>query len=106
MAPRVRELFHRVADLEPAARTLVYEQLASSENVREEVESLISFNSTDSLTGVVSRAARQMLEDGAADVVRRCGPYRLVRMLGAGGMGSVYLGERSDGEIEQRVAIK
>ncbi len=36
----------------------------------------------------------------------QCGPYRLVRLLGSGGMGSVYLAERSDGEIEQKVAVK
>jgi serine/threonine-protein kinase len=30
----------------------------------------------------------------------------LVRLLGSGGMGTVYLAERRDGEIEQKVAIK
>src|SRR5204863_2068332 len=35
-----------------------------------------------------------------------CGPYRLVRLLGSGGMGAVYLAERTDGEIQQKVAIK
>ncbi len=36
----------------------------------------------------------------------RIGPYRVIRELGRGGMGNVYLAERSDGEFEQRVAIK
>ncbi len=34
------------------------------------------------------------------------GPYRLVRALGSGGMGAVYLAERFDAEFDQRVAVK
>jgi eukaryotic-like serine/threonine-protein kinase len=40
------------------------------------------------------------------EVGRSAGPYRLVRPLGSGGMGIVYLAERADGNFEQRVAIK
>jgi eukaryotic-like serine/threonine-protein kinase len=36
----------------------------------------------------------------------RIGPYRVLRTLGAGGMGEVYLAERADAQFEQRVAIK
>ena len=36
----------------------------------------------------------------------RIGPWRLLHQLGAGGMGDVWLGERSDGTVEHRVAIK
>jgi tetratricopeptide (TPR) repeat protein len=34
------------------------------------------------------------------------GPYTLISKIGQGGMGSVWLAERTDGEIQQRVAIK
>src|SRR5215207_3922330 len=34
------------------------------------------------------------------------GVYRLTRELGRGGMGAVFLGERADGEFQQKVAIK
>ena len=36
----------------------------------------------------------------------RVGPYRVVREIGRGGMGVVYLADRADGEFRQRVAIK
>jgi serine/threonine-protein kinase len=36
----------------------------------------------------------------------RIGPYQLVRELGRGGMGTVWLAERADGLFERRVALK
>ena len=36
----------------------------------------------------------------------RIGPYRIVEEIGRGGMGTVYLAERADGQFEQRVAVK
>jgi serine/threonine-protein kinase len=48
---------------------------------------------------------RSTAEPGAARE-DRLGPYRLLRLLGEGGMGEVWLGERCDGQVEQRVAIK
>ena len=36
----------------------------------------------------------------------RCGAFRLVRLLGTGGQGAVYLGERDDGDFVQQVAVK
>ncbi len=36
----------------------------------------------------------------------RLGPFRLIEEIGSGGMGNVFLAERTDGQFEQRVAIK
>jgi tetratricopeptide (TPR) repeat protein len=104
MHREIRLLFHELLDLSPAERERVFAERGIGENVRAEVASLLSFDSQPSgLTGCVSETAGEMLAAGEPAV---CGPYRLVRMLGAGGMGTVYLAERSDGEIQRRVAIK
>ncbi|HXD83783.1 MAG TPA: serine/threonine-protein kinase, partial [Rudaea sp.] len=42
----------------------------------------------------------------AAELPQAFGVWRVLRSLGEGGMGTVWLAERSDGEFEQRVAIK
>jgi serine/threonine-protein kinase len=40
---------------------------------------------------------------GAGDSV---GPYRLLREIGSGGMGEVWLAERADGQLKRQVALK
>lgn len=40
------------------------------------------------------------------DAPKRLGPYRLLRRLGAGGMGTVHLAIRDDGQFAKRVALK
>ncbi len=37
---------------------------------------------------------------------QRVGAYRILHEIGAGGMGTVFLAERADGQFEQRVALK
>src|SRR5689334_16508978 len=39
-------------------------------------------------------------------VTAHIGPYRIVREIGIGGMGVVYLATRTDGSFEKEVAIK
>ena len=52
----------------------------------------------------VARAAlREVAETRMPD---RVGPFRPLAELGSGGMGTVYLGERVEGDFRQRVALK
>ena len=41
-----------------------------------------------------------------APLPQSIGQYRILRELGHGGMGVVYLGERADGQYRKQVAIK
>jgi serine/threonine-protein kinase len=48
----------------------------------------------------------QALHEFSSPMPERIGPFRVVRQIGQGGMGRVFLGERVDGQFEQRVALK
>lgn len=54
----------------------------------------------------VARAIDASAARGPALVREQLGPYRLLRELGAGGMGTVLLAERVSGGFTQQVAIK
>jgi serine/threonine-protein kinase len=45
----------------------------------------------------------RLLEESAGELV---GPYRLLEEIGRGGMGTVWLAERADGQFDQLVALK
>ena len=108
MNPEVRRLFHELADQPAGVRERILTERRIAPELRAELESLFQFDSSEhaGLTTSVSDTARNILHSVAADDGRQCGPYRLARLLGSGGMGSVYLAERTDGEIQQTVAIK
>lgn len=44
--------------------------------------------------------------DTHATAGQQVGPYRLIRQIGQGGMGSVWLADRDDGSFRRRVALK
>jgi tetratricopeptide (TPR) repeat protein len=71
--------------------------------VRAEVESLLA--AEDRLTRFLERPppAPEPPPDRTGQLV---GPYRLEREIGRGGMGTVWLAVRADGQFERRVAIK
>ncbi|MEO0560086.1 MAG: hypothetical protein AAF170_18110, partial [Bacteroidota bacterium] len=58
----------------------------------------------DGLGVELAEAPEMPLEEAAPGT--RIGPYRVIRLLGRGGMGEVYLAARADGLFERTVALK
>jgi tetratricopeptide (TPR) repeat protein len=78
---------------------------AGDAGMRQELDELIAAASSadDFLERPLFRVPAVLSADMAG---RRLGQYRLVRRIGCGGMGAVYLAEREDGEFNRQVAIK
>jgi tRNA A-37 threonylcarbamoyl transferase component Bud32/tetratricopeptide (TPR) repeat protein len=108
MNSEVRDLFHELADLDLAGRERVFAERRVAPELRAEVESLLAFDATkgESLDDYVPEAVEAVLDSSGGRGPGQCGPYRLLRQLGSGGMGAVYLAERTDGELQQKVAVK
>lgn len=111
--PRVEELFFACSELDAPARAAHLERACPDDPVlRDRVERLLTAARVvgDRFEAIVRQVALDEATDAAEsdadEVPQRLGPYRLGDMLGEGGMGRVYLGERADGAYEQRVAIK
>src|SRR3954447_14902551 len=103
---RLEDLFHAALSMDPKERSAFLDRSCGEDAVlREEVESLLSFSgkTMDSLKRPVETVAQAL---AWTETGKTIGPYRLMHLLGDGGMGQVYLAERSDALFEQQVAIK
>jgi hypothetical protein len=97
---RLEDLFHATLERPPAEReAFLTKACAGDQELRKDVERLLRADEeasafVDSAAAGVERLAATVLPDG-----RQVGGYRIVRQLGRGGMGSVYLGERADAQL-------
>jgi len=103
----IEEVFEHALDLDPDERgTWLSDRCAHDAELRAKVDGLLAAHG--STTGILERRLTPATTSLAVEplVDRRIGPYRVVRELGRGGMGVVYLAERDDGEFRREVAIK
>jgi eukaryotic-like serine/threonine-protein kinase len=103
----IEGVFEQALDLDPDRRgAWLSDRCAHDAELRTEVEALLAAH--ESPVGILERRLTPATTALPAEPLRdrRIGPYRVVRELGRGGMGVVYLAERVDGEFRREVAIK
>jgi len=104
---RYADDFTRLAALPPHEREAALAALPLDEGERALLRRLLEADTDDALDPLAQMVAAGASSQLAALESRpRLGPYRLLRELGAGGMGTVFLAERVEGGFEQTVAIK
>jgi len=103
----IERLFLRAADLAAAEqRKFLDEACQGDAELRAEVESLLRADSKNGagIAAAVDTEAVLLLDAPACG--EHLGPYRLLREIGRGGIGAVYLAARDDEQYQKHVAIK
>lgn len=104
----VQAVFAAAADARPEDRPALLDRLcAGRTQVRQQVESLLTSSESAGDDFLAPPADVPRADGPASDPVgQTIGGFRLLEKIGEGGMGSVYLAVREDGDFTQRVAVK
>jgi serine/threonine protein kinase len=105
---RIREILERALELAPEQRlAFVADACAGDAGLQSEVEQYLRYQdeAEPELSLHECVAGDSQPADELSDP-ERIGVYRILRRIGEGGMGIVYLAEREDGEYRQQVALK
>jgi len=105
---QLEHLFYAALEMAPEERAAFLDQACQGvAGLRTQVEALLAAeaNSDGFLQRTVLQAAGDFNSTGVS-VGARIGAYKLLRILGQGGMGTVYLASRDDDLYQREVAIK
>ncbi len=106
---RIQSIFHDAADL-PLDKKRAFVEAACGDDKELSVEVLAMLDQDASGHSLLDRNIVDLAHETLAKSVpaslifKEIGPYRILRLLGEGGMGVVYLAERSD--LGTQVAVK